>query len=53
MKYSTKDVVNLAINNDASNLEKAFDSVMQAKINDAVETRRIEVAASIGTQEDQ
>jgi len=52
MKYSAKDVVNLAINNDASNLEKAFDSVMQRKINDALETRRFEVAQSLGTQED-
>lgn len=53
MEYSAKDVVNLAINNDASNLQKAFDSAMKDKINDALETRRIELAQSFGTQEDQ
>jgi hypothetical protein len=53
MKFTPKDMVNLAINNDASNLEKAFDSVMQSKIEDALEVRRDEIAQSLGTQEDQ
>lgn len=52
MEYSARDVVNLAINNDAANLDKVFDSAMRTKIIDAIETRKTEIANSIGTQKD-
>lgn len=54
MEYDTTDVVNHAINGDIADLEKAFDSVMKDKINNAFETRKQEIGQSLGvaTEED-
>jgi hypothetical protein len=53
MEYDTQDVVNYAINGDIADLEKAFDSVMKDKINNAFETRKQEIGQSIGAIEEE
>ena len=53
MEYSVNDVVNYAINGDVADLEKAFDSVMKNKINDAIETRKQELGDGIGETEEE
>jgi hypothetical protein len=52
MKFSTSDIVNFAINKDSVNLDKAFNFVMQNKVEDIINTRTQEIAREFGTQEE-
>ena len=53
MDYETQDVVNYAINGDIADLEKAFNAVMQNKLNDAIELRKQQIGHSIGSDEEE
>lgn len=53
-EYSVDDVVNHAVNGDVADLERAFDSVMRQKINQALEIKKQELGTSFGeTEEDE
>lgn len=47
-EYSVQDVVNHSVNGDVADLERAFASVMQQKINQALEFRKHELGQSLG-----
>lgn len=53
MEYDVKYVVNYAINGDIADLEKAFDSVMQTKINGDIESRKQHLGQSLGRTEEE
>jgi hypothetical protein len=53
MEYDANDVANYAINGDVADLEKAFNAVIKGKINDAIELRKRDLGASIGTEEEE
>ena len=53
-ELDVQDVVNSAINGDVADLENAFDTIMQQKINQALEARKQELGQSFGaTEEDE
>lgn len=47
-EYTVHDVVNHSVNGDVADLERAFASVMQQKINQALETRKQELGQDLG-----
>lgn len=53
MEYEVNDVTNYAINGDVADLEKAFDVLMRAKVNDAIDQRKRDLGASFGSTEEE
>lgn len=51
-EYSVQDIVNHSVNGDVADLERAFDGVMQQKINQALEVRKQELGQSFGATEE-
>ena len=52
-EYTAQDVVNYAVNGDVADLETAFASVMNQKINQALEFRKQELGQSLGGTEEE
>jgi hypothetical protein len=52
-EYTVNDVVNLAINGEIIDLQKAFADVMRDKINSAFENIKQDIGQSIGTKEEE
>ncbi|MCA6385500.1 MAG: hypothetical protein IM620_18640 [Cytophagales bacterium] len=52
-EYTVNDVINLAINGNVIDLQKAFGSVMQDKINSALEIAKQNIGQSLGTNEEE
>jgi hypothetical protein len=44
--YTTKDAVNLAMDGDAKGFQNAINDILIDKVKDAVELKRVNVAAS-------
>lgn len=51
--YTVQDVVNYSMNGDVADLEAAFASVMNQKINQALEIRKQEIGQSFGDTEEE
>ena len=51
-EFDVEDVVNSAVNGDVADLERAFDSVMKQKINQALEFKKQEFGRSLGSTEE-
>lgn len=52
-EYTVQDVVNYSVNGDVADLETAFASVMNQKINQALEFRKQELGQSLGGTEEE
>jgi hypothetical protein len=50
--YTPTDIVNFAMNKDAVNISNAFDQMINQRVYDAIQARKIEVAKSMFGQED-
>lgn len=45
--YTPLDIVNFAANKDAVSIQTAFDQMLGAKVQDAIQQRKIEIAQSM------
>ena len=52
-EFTVNDVVNLAINGEIADLQKTFSSVMQDKINSALENAKQDIGQNLGRQEEE
>ena len=51
--YTVQDIINHSVNGDVADLEAAFASVMNQKLNQALEIRKQEIGQSFGDTEEE